>query len=206
VLAADLTDADDLARVEQRLASLERPVDLLVNNAGFGTYGDFDELSLDRQVAMTQLNVTALVRCAHAVLGQLRTRDAGGLINVGSTAGFQPDPHAAVYGATKAFVRSFTQAVHEELRDTGVRVMLLAPGITATEFQEVADLRGVASLEAVTMGVEPVVTAALDDFTRGRAVSVPGLVNKVTGYGADVGPSALTRRISALAHRRMVGS
>jgi uncharacterized protein len=205
VLAADLTDPDGLAAVEDRVRRADAPVDLLVNNAGFGAYGPFGELTADRQARMVELNVTALVRLTHAALGQLTARRTGGVINVGSTAGFQPDPYAAVYGATKAFVRSFTEALHEELRGTGVRAMLLAPGITTTEFQDVSGVHVGPAVEAAAMPVEPVVEAALRDFARGRAVSVPGAANLVGAIGADLSPSVLTRRASGIVHRRFAG-
>jgi short-subunit dehydrogenase len=205
VLPADLTDDAELAAVEARLRATSAPVDLLVNNAGFGAYGAFVDLPPERQTEMVACNVTAMVRCTHAVLAQLRPRGRGGVINVGSTAGFQPDPWAAVYGGTKAFVRSFTEALHEELRGTGVRVMLLAPGVTATEFQQVAGVHVDRAVAAVSMPVEPVVERALTDLARGRAVSVPGAVNRLGALGADLTPSALSRRVSGLVHERFAG-
>jgi uncharacterized protein len=205
VLPADLTVEADLAHVERRLRQTDEPVDLLVNNAGFGAYGPFGELAIDRQQQMLDLNVTALVRLARAVLDQLRPRGTGGVINVGSTAGFQPDPFAAVYGGTKAFVRSFTEAMHEELRGSGVHAMLLAPGITSTEFQDVSGVHLDPVTTAATMPAGPVVEAALRDFARGRAVSVPGAVNRLGALGADLTPSTLSRRVSGVVHRRFAG-
>jgi uncharacterized protein len=206
VLAADLTVEADLVRVEHRLRQPTAPVDLLVNNAGFGAYGPFHELPIDRQQQMLDLNVSALVRLARAALDQLTPREAGGVINVGSTAGFQPDPYAAVYGGTKAFVRSFTEAIHEELRGTGVHAMLLAPGITSTEFQDVSGVNLDPVTTAATMAPRPVVAAALRDFARGKAVSVPGAVNRLGALGADLSPSPLVRRVSGVVHRRFAGA
>jgi uncharacterized protein len=201
VLPADLLTQDGLARVETRLRQVTEPVDLLVNNAGFGAAGGFESLPLDRQQRLVELNVTALVRLTHAALDQLRGRRTGGVINVGSTAGFQPDPYSAVYGASKAFVRSFTEAIHDELRGTGVRAMVLAPGIIETEFQEVAGVHLHRLTSATVMPVEPVVEQALRDFARGRSLCVPGLVNRVAAHGASLSPSVVSRRASALVHR-----
>jgi uncharacterized protein len=202
VLPADLTDADQLATVEARLREDgDGAVDLLVNNAGFGAAGGFESLPLDRQQRLVELNVTALVRLTHAALDQLRGRRTGGVINVGSTAGFQPDPYSAVYGASKAFVRSFTEAIHDELRGTGVRAMVLAPGIIETEFQEVAGVHLHRLTSATVMPVEPVVEQAPRDFARGRSLCVPGLVNRVAAHGASLSPSVVSRRASALVHR-----
>jgi short-subunit dehydrogenase len=136
ILTADLTDPVGLATVEARVSDAARPVDLLVNNAGFGTYGTFSELPVERETQEIQLNVVALVRLTHAALGGLVERGRGGVINVASIGGLQPTPGYATYGATKAFVISFTEAIHEELKGTGVRAMALSPGFTRTEFQD----------------------------------------------------------------------
>lgn len=205
VLAADLLAPSGRESVEERLRAFAGPVDLLVNNAGYGMYGPFAELDVERQTRMIELNVTALTRLAHAVAGRLRQDGAGGIINVASTAAFQPDPYGAVYGATKAFVLSFSEALHEELAPAGVRVTALCPGFTATEFQHVAGVRDGAMPAPGVMKVEPVVRAGLDAFTRGRAVCIPGVVNKLTGHGSAMSPSVLTRRISKAAHRRFHG-
>jgi uncharacterized protein len=205
VLPADLVTPDGLAAVEARVRQPADPIDLLVNNAGFGAYGAFGTLPLDRQVRMVELNVTALVRLTHAALDQLRPRRTGGVINVGSMSGFQPDPYAGVYGASKAFVSSFTEAVHEELRGTGVRAMVLAPGITATEFQDVAGVHLDPVSSVAVMPVEPVIEQALSDFARGQAVSVPGRVNRLVAHGANVTPSVVSRRLSGILHRGMAG-
>jgi short-subunit dehydrogenase len=203
VVPADLTDDADLGRVEARLAAAHAPIDLLVNNAGYGAYGAFADLGANRQVGMVELNTIALLRCARAVLPGLVARGTGGIINVGSVAGAQPDPFAATYGATKAFVSSFSQAVHEEVRAEGVTVMLLAPGLTTTEFAEVSDLHAPSGAARVAMSADEVVAAALRDFARGRAVSVPGSGNRLVVAAAGVSPDGITRRVSGWMHRRM---
>ncbi len=204
VLPADLTDEGDLDLIARRVTAPDQPVDLLVNNAGFGVYGRFDELDAARQAQMIELNVRALVRLTHAAVGSQCERGRGGVINVGSTAGFQADPYAAVYGASKAFVRSFTEALAEELRGEPVRMMLLAPGFTETEFQSVAGIEpGVLPASTVTTA-EQVVARALRDFARSRTVSVPGPMNALSAVGSDLAPSALSRRVSGYIHHRFV--
>ena len=133
VLVADLESAKGVRVVEDRVVDADRPVDLLVNNAGFGTSGRFDQLPIEAEEAEINLNVIALVRLTHAALGSMVERGHGGVINVSSVAAYQPTPHSATYAATKAFVSSFTNAIHEELRGTGVKAMVLAPGVTHTE-------------------------------------------------------------------------
>ncbi|MDQ1533791.1 MAG: uncharacterized protein QOF28_1552, partial [Actinomycetota bacterium] len=132
VLVADLTDPAQLACIEDRLTDRARPVDVLVNNAGFGTNGRFSELDRDIETREVNLNVVALVRLTHAALGPMTERGSGGVLNVSSLAGGQPTPGNATYGATKAFVTSFTQSVREELRGTGVKITLVCPGFTRT--------------------------------------------------------------------------
>ena len=202
----DLASLDSVREFAAKLTADHPAVDLLVNNAGFGLYGQLLDLDLGRQAEMIEVNVTALMRLARAALSQQLTRGRGGVINVGSTAGFQPDPHAAVYGATKAFVRSFSEALAEELRDEPVHVMLLAPGFTETEFQQVAGIGDDALPEQARMTAEPVAATALRDFARDRVVSVPGVMNTLGVLGADLAPSAVTRRVSGLVHQRFVRS
>ena len=205
VLPADLATDAGRRDVEARLADTARPVDLLVNNAGFGAYGEVADMDPDRLQQMIEVNVVAVTRLARAVLPGMVGRGRGGLINVASTAAFQPDPYGAVYGATKAYVLSWSQALHEEVAPHGVRVLALCPGVTPTEYQQVAavavDLPSIA-----TTSPEQVVRAALAAFARRRAVEVPGLVNRLTAVASSTGPAALSRRISGIAHRAFSGS
>ena len=140
MLPADLTDPEQLQTVEDRCHDDDAPIDVLVNNAGFGTFGPFHTLDLDTEVREIQLNVVALVRLTHAAATEMVPRGKGGILNVSSLAGFQPGPSNATYGATKAFVTSFTEAVHEELKGTGVSVTVLCPGFTRTGFQAAANV------------------------------------------------------------------
>jgi uncharacterized protein len=180
------------------------PVDLLVNDAGLGTYGPLVDQDPDRLQALLDVNVTALVQLTRAVLPQLVARGGGGIINVGSTAAYQPGPYSAVYGATKAFVRSFTEAVHEETRGTGVRVLLLAPGVTRTEFQAVAGVPEGAFPAALTGDADRVAAAALAAFAADRAVCVPAWTDRVAVVGSELLPSSVTRRLRARVLRRYV--
>ena len=198
VLTADLSDPVALGTVEARLADPARPVDLLVNNAGFGTAGKFTSLPIEREEQEIQLNVLALVRLCHAALGPQIERGRGGVINVASIAGYQPTPGNATYGATKAFVSSFSQALHEELKGTGARCMVLSPGFTRTEFQaragiDSSDVPGFLWQEAAT-----VVDHALRAYDKGRAVCVPGPLNAATAAFTAVTPHAVTRKIAGV--------
>jgi hypothetical protein len=203
ILTSDLADRAQLARVEERLRTLDRPVDLLVNNAGVGTFGNFWELPVDREEHEISLNVVALMRLAHAAAGQLVERRTGGMINVSSIAGYQPTPNNTTYGATKAFVCSFSQALHEELRPFGIRCLVLTPGFTRTEFQERAGFDSSHVPGFLWQEAEQVVAHTLADYDRGRAVCVPGALNTATAAFSSVLPGKLTRSIAAAVVRRV---
>lgn len=196
---ADLTAPEERARVEARLA--EWAPDLLVNNAGFGTVGRFAELDLEREVREIELNVIALVRLARSVLPRMVERGHGAIINVSSLAGESATPYNATYGATKAFVTSFSEALHEEARDTGVRVQALLPGFTRTEFQERAGISTDSLPEFAWMSAEAVVDASLSALERNAAICVPGASNRALSTAQRWLPRGLRRRAVGLLTR-----
>jgi len=202
VLSADLVGEEGLRAVEARLGDTEAPVDILVNNAGMGTYGEFAELDVCREVQEIELNVLALVRLTHAALRGMVPRGRGAVLNVSSLAAYQPDPMSATYGATKAFVNSFSHAVHEEVRRRGVHVMVVCPGYTHTEFHERAGLGPTQVPEFMWQSPEEVVDAALRDLDRRRAVSIPGALNKTLGASSSSAPAGVTRWFAGMVTRR----
>ena len=198
VLAADLTDAAQLATVEARA----RTVDILVNNAGFGSFGPLHTLDVDVETREINLNVIALVRLTHAAAQGMAERGRGGILNVSSLAGFQPAPTNATYSATKAFVTSFTEAVHEELKSAGVSVTVLCPGFTHTEFQERASAPATGVPGFMWQNAPEVAKAGLDGLEKNRAVVIPGPVNKVLGNFSAVTPHAISRRLAGAITKR----
>lgn len=204
VLTADLTAEDDLARVEDRLRRADAPVDLLVNNAGFGTFGRFDRLDVSREEAEIRLNTLAPVRLTHALLPGLRARGGGGVLNVSSMASFQPVGRMATYGATKAFLTSFSEALHEELRGEGIHITALCPGFTRTEFQAAAGVEDASSaIPGPLWGEAPdVARDGIEGVARNRAIVVPGTLNKVGASVSSLSPSAVTRRVVHAGLRR----
>jgi len=202
VLVADLASDRGVDQVAARVSDPARPVDLLVNNAGFGTAGALWELDAEREDQEIRVNVAAVVRLTHAALAVMVARGRGGVINVSSVAGYQPTPWGATYGATKAFVSSFTHALHEELRGTGVRVMVLAPGYTHTEFHEQAAMPVDQSPELLWQSPETVVEAALRAYDRGRVVCTPGPLNTIAAAFSATMPAAITRRAAGVVTRR----
>ncbi|MFZ4719693.1 MAG: SDR family NAD(P)-dependent oxidoreductase [Ilumatobacteraceae bacterium] len=203
VLAADLTDPEGLAAVVERVSDTALPIDLVVNNAGFGTSGDFHTLDADRLDREIQLNIAALTRLSHAALSAMVPRGRGFLLNVSSVASFQPAPKLAVYAATKAYVTSLTESLHEEMRGTGVHVTALCPGLTRTEFQSVSNSDSYASQYPTFAWLEAreVAEAALHDVAKGKALSVPGMLYKTMVTGSSIMPRGLARRMSGLVQR-----
>lgn len=201
VLDADLTDSSQLAKVESRLADDQRPVDVLINNAGFGTLGDFHALDVETEEREVRLNVVAVVRLTHAALAAMVARGRGRILNVSSLAGFQPLPQMAVYGASKAFVTSFSQALHGEAKRHGVTVTVLCPGFTHTEFQVRSGAHALRLPEFVWQDAPTVARAGLAALDEGKAMAIPGALNRATAFLSDVSPSALTRRVTSVLGR-----
>jgi uncharacterized protein len=198
VLPADLTDPAQLQAVEHRCHDSVAPIDVLVNNAGFGSFGMFHTLDLENEMREIQLNVSALVRLSHAAASEMVPRGRGGILNVSSLAAFQPNPLMAVYGGTKAFIVSFTEALHEELKGTGVSVTVLCPGFTRTGFQVAADVPASDLPGFVWQEPGEVAAAGLDALAKNRAMVIPGALNKALGGFSIVSPHALTRRIAGV--------
>jgi short-subunit dehydrogenase len=174
VLACDL--AADAASLPARVEALGLSVDLLVNNAGFGAYGRFLEIDPERDARQVRLNCEAVVTLSHAFVPGMVERGRGGVITVASTAGMQPLPYETVYSATKAFARTFSDALHVELRDSGVRVLCVNPGPVPTEWQEVAGHTETNKPRGVPGQIPPaqVVAEALAAYDAGRRSIVPG--------------------------------
>jgi short-subunit dehydrogenase len=203
VLAADLTDPAQLAGVEARVADPLRPVDLVVNNAGFATYGSFAELDLEAQHREIALNVTALVRLTHAALRGMLARGGGAVLNIASTAGLQATPGNATYGATKAFVASFGESLAGEVAGTGVSVTTVLPGYTRTEFHQRAGVGGRRVPDVAWMSAADVAAKALAAARAGKPWLVPGAVNKVLIAAAGPLPRGFKRRMAARVARNL---
>lgn len=202
ILAADLADPDQLARVEARLATEVDPVDLLVSNAGFGKTGDFVDLEVDVEAQVVAVNVTAVLRLAHAAGRRMATAGAGSILNVSSVAAYLPGPGSATYAATKAFVTSFSIGLGEELIPRGVRVTTLAPGFTRTEFQERAGMDPAEIPDLAWQPADVVARAGLDGVHAGKVVVIPGVHNKVAAGVATVLPARALQRLTAVGRNR----
>ena len=182
------------------VAERARDVDLLVNNAGFGTSGPLVDADMKRMQREIRLNVTAVAVLTRAALDGMLARGRGWICNVSSVVGFQPAPNLTVYAATKAFVTSFTEGLHEELRDTGVSATVLCPGLTRTEFQSVSNTTGQSRdlPDFAWMTADEVATIGLADTAARRAVSIPGTANKAFVATTGVLPRGLVRRMAGI--------
>ncbi len=198
VVPADLSDSDSPDRIFERLREAEFQVDVLVNNAGFGTMGRFARSDTGAQVDMVGVNVSALTHLTRLYAERMVGRRHGRIMNVASTAAFQPGPFMAVYFATKAYVLSFSEALAEELRNTGVTVTTLCPGPTVTGFQKRAGMEHAPiGGRMVTGNAVSVARAGYGGMMRGRRVVIPGLVNRVGTMLPRFLPRALATRVVA---------
>jgi short-subunit dehydrogenase len=193
VLVADLATTDGVAAVAERLADTSSPIDLLVNNAGFGFQGEFHELDADREAAVVDVNIGALHRLSHTAARQMVTTGTGGILNVSSMAGFGGAPGTATYSATKSFVTSFSEAIHTELEPLGVHVTALCPGFTRTEFQERADYDTSGVPDFAWQSASDVAAAGLRGVAANKAVVVPGAKNRLGASLLNALPGAVRR-------------
>ncbi|MEM8664187.1 MAG: SDR family oxidoreductase [Pseudomonadota bacterium] len=204
VYPADLIDPAAHEGLAEFVGGLGKPVGTLINNAGFGQSGRFAKADPAQLRGIVDLNIGALVDLSRRYLPGMLARRDGGILNVASTAAFQPGPLAAVYYASKAFVLSFSEALTEECRGTGVRVTALCPGPTETEFFEKADMDKVNLRKAIrSMEAAPVARAGWDGLKRGKRVVVPGAVNRLTAASASFTPRSIgLRAVKALQSRQ----
>jgi short-subunit dehydrogenase len=199
VLAADLTDRDQLLSVERRLADPEQPVDLLVNNAGFSLRKPFVANDVADEERMLDILVRAVLRLTHAALPGMIGRGRGAVINVSSVAGFNP---RGTYSAAKAWVTNFSESLAFRLRGTGVQVMALCPGFVRTEFHQRMELDMSGLPRWMWLDVDEVVAEALQDLKRGRSLSIPSARYKVLTALSRHAPRRLLVRASGVGGRR----
>jgi short-subunit dehydrogenase len=188
VMALDLSDAEGRAKLADRLRS--EPIAGLCNSAGFGTSGVFYELPVERESEEVTLNALVLMEMTHAALPGMVERGAGAVMNIASIAGFQPIPYMAVYSASKAFVQTFSEAIHEELHGTGVSVTVLCPGPVPTEWAEIASAERF-NIPLAQVSAQDVAEAAIGGMLAGKRSVVPGVVPKVVSTSGRYAPRTL---------------
>ena len=196
----DLTAADSDQKLFEETERHGFEVDWLINNAGFGSYGDFAQLDRERELAMVDLNIRSLVALTHRYIAGMRDRRSGTIINVSSAAGFQPIPFMATYAATKAFVSSFSEAIAEENRPFGVEILALCPGSTKTNFFAAANAGRPLQVKG-QQTAEEVVETAMKAVKSRRTLVVSGIANKVGSILGSYVPNKIITRVMARAVR-----
>lgn len=192
-IAIDLVDFEADRRLFEETERHGLEIDLLINNAGFGSMGDFAELDLERELEMISLNVMSLVALTHRYLKKMRERNEGAIVNVSSAAGFQPIPFMATYAATKSFVTSFSEAIAEENRPFGIQVLALCPGSTKTNFFNASNIERAIKVKGQQTADE-VVETALNALNGRKAKVVSGWANFIVAAATNFVPNSLIIR------------
>jgi short-subunit dehydrogenase len=202
VVPADLSTVESVPAISEAVQAAGVTVDVLVNNAGLGGHGRFSETDTASDEQQLSVNILALTRLTKAFLPAMVTRRRGRILNVASTAAFQPGPYMAIYYASKAYVLSFTEALAEELRGTGVTATALCPGAVRTDFFEVAALGRNSRLErsAGTLNADVVAQAGYDAMMHGKPMVIPGVTNRIGMESLRIAPRRLVPRIVARLH------
>ena len=205
-IAADLAKRETAEQVFAETQRRELEIDLLVNNAGIGSGGEFSELSLKSELDLLQLNISSLVALTHLFLPQMQQRKSGTMINVSSVAGFIPIPYMATYAASKMFVRSFTEAITEECKPYNIHVLLLVPGLTRTNFNHASGIEGVrasAEYDSSTQTPDQVVCEALEALDKQKFSIVSGRRNKLIAKMCVLVPNCIiTRAYANIFHKK----
>lgn len=196
VIGVDLTQPSAPEQIVKTLTDRNLTVDVLVNNAGFGERGPFAQVDTQRQLDMIQVNITAVAHLTRLLLPGMIQRNAGGILNVASTAAFQGGPNMAMYYATKAFVLSFTEALHEEVAGTKVHVTCLCPGPTQTGFVVAAHMEGSNLFKMGAESAEAVAQVGYTTFQNNKAIAISGFKNKLTAFSTRLAPRAVARKIA----------
>jgi short-subunit dehydrogenase len=198
VLAMDLSSTGAPQKLFDQTEGAGRRIDLLFNNAGFGSYGTFFELDWAETTQQLELNMLVPTELAYRFGRAMKARGRGRIVNIASLAGYSPMPYYATYGGTKAYVRTFSEALAFELKGSGVTVTVVNPGVTLTEFHQVARQTLPPIARLATMSAEQCAEIALEGALRGKANVVPGLLNKLMGFLMSLAPSFIAVPVTAL--------
>ncbi len=191
---ADLAKNDAAEKIVNHITEQNLPLTGLINNAGFGQRGEFAKGELAKQMQMLQVNINALVALTYLCLPMLENNKNSFIVNIASTAAFQAGPNLAIYYASKAFVLSFTEALHEELKSNNIKVSALCPGATKTEFAQVAGMSDSLVFKLRVMDKKPVIQKSLNNLH--KAIVIPGLMNKLAVLFVKLIPRAIARKLA----------
>ena len=199
--STDLSAPGATARLVEQLDEKGIEVEVLVNNAAYGATGSFAKLDLDTQLGMIRLNIASLTELTYRLVGPMVQRGHGKILNIASTAAFEPGPGMAVYYATKAYVLSFSEAIAEELTGSGVTVTTLCPGPTETGFQQRAGVEASRLIQIGMMTAHDVATAAYEGMVAGKRIVIPGAMNKAAVHANRLFPRRLITSVAGRLHR-----
>ncbi|MBK6837768.1 MAG: SDR family oxidoreductase [Bacteroidetes bacterium] len=200
IIGVDLSTDGAVDQISRKIESEQLPIQILVNNAGYGLWGRFDTLTLSEQEAMMRINTFTMVRLTYNVLPYLKKQPASYILNVSSTAAYQAVPTLAVYAASKAFVLHFTRGLRYELKDSGVSVTCLSPGPTDTNFMNAAGMHTEKMIQRAAkfnMTPDKVASIALKAMFKGKSEIVPGFINRISTWLTSFAPKSLTEKIAA---------
>lgn len=193
IVATDLSMSDGFVDIMNCINTNLLTVTYLVNNAGFGDYGLFTERNMEKYLDMIGLNIISLTELTYFIAKQMINNGKGRILNVASTAGIQPDPYFAVYGASKAYVISLTEAIHKEFENTGITATVLSPGPTKTDFMERADMSKAKLYDNGVMTARQVAKVGFDGMMKGKLHVIPGFKNRILAFFSSITPSSQIR-------------
>ena len=196
IFSLDLSDLDKIENLYDKIKNKNLKIEMLINNAGFGSFGSFKNLDLNTEINMINLNIIALVKLIQLFLPDLK-ETKGSILNIASIAGFMPIPYMATYSSSKAFVLNFSKALRQELAKDGVNVSVLCPGPTKTDFFKIAKFTTNNFFESQMMRADKVVKTALKKAIENQAVIVPGLKNKIMVFFTKILPQKIVVKIAA---------
>jgi len=200
IIGKDLSVMNSSREIYDELKQMNITVDYLINNAGFGVYGVFEETDWEKELQMINLNITALTYLTKLFLPDMIVKGGGKIMNVASTAAFQPGPKMAIYYASKAYVLSFSEAIGNELKDRSVTVTTLCPGATRTGFQEAADMQESRLVKGRKLPTsKEVAEYGYNAMMKGKAVAIPGFMNKMLAFGVRFFPRSMVVKIARFA-------
>jgi short-subunit dehydrogenase len=192
-VATDLSISDGFTDINNCVNANKLSVTYLINNAGFGDYGPFTERSMEKYTEMLGLNIISLTELTYYYAKEMLKTGKGKILNVASTAGIQPDPYFAVYGASKAYVISLTEAIHKEFENTGVTATVLSPGATKTEFMARADMHNAKLYDSGVLSAKDVAAVGFNGMMKGKLHVIPGFKNRILAFFSSITPSSKLR-------------
>ena len=202
ILGLDLASSEDIKSLFSYIEINKLNVTILVNNAGIGTFGDFNDIEWEKEEALIDINIKALTQLTKYFLPKIVECKNGGILNVASTAAFCSGPRMAAYYASKAYVLNLTEAIYEEYKDNGIKISCLCPGPVKTSFQGKAGIKKSEAAKKYLMDAEEVAKVCYKDFNKGKLIIIPGMKNRLLVMGNKILPRSISRKIILKTNRK----